>query len=100
MSNAKRDDNYVPTLLGVSIDDLSTPTPLAVNPDNNKLLIQPPLAPNISFDYFSATNSGVDEDTIVYKSGGVAGVPVLTMVVTYATGAEKISDSITSIEYS
>jgi hypothetical protein len=44
MSNAKRDDNYVPTLLGVSIDDLTTPVPLAADPDTNRLLVQDPIS--------------------------------------------------------
>lgn len=39
MSNAKRDQNYVPTLTGVSYVDLTTPELLAVDPANNRLLV-------------------------------------------------------------
>lgn len=40
MSNAKRDDNRVPTLIGVSSADLSTPTNVAVDPNTGEVLIQ------------------------------------------------------------
>ena len=33
MSEAERDDNFVPTLIGVDKDDLETPEKIAVNPD-------------------------------------------------------------------
>lgn len=39
MSRAQRDQNYVPTLIGVSFVDLVTPEPLAVDPVNNRLLV-------------------------------------------------------------
>lgn len=40
MANAKRDENRVPTLLGVSSVDGITPTLAAVNPSNNKLQVE------------------------------------------------------------
>lgn len=33
MGEAERDENRVPTIIGVSKDDLTTPTKIAVNPD-------------------------------------------------------------------
>lgn len=40
MTNAPRDQNRVITLLGVSKLDLTTPTPIAVNPSNNALIVE------------------------------------------------------------
>ena len=42
MTNASRDNNRVPTLLGVSSLDLSTPTTIAVNPATGAMLIDSP----------------------------------------------------------
>lgn len=39
MSNAKRDDNYIPTLIGVSNADGSTPVTLYVDPITHRLLV-------------------------------------------------------------
>jgi hypothetical protein len=58
------------------------------------------ITPLKDFDYFSVTSSGTNQDTIVYKLGGSGGSTVLTMNVTYASGAEKMSSSIGSIGYS
>lgn len=49
------------------------------------------------FDHLDITNSSADEDTLVYKNGGST---VRTLVIVYATGAEKVSDSLTSLDYS
>lgn len=35
MTDSKRDENRVTTLIGVDKDDLETPTPIAVNPDSD-----------------------------------------------------------------
>lgn len=40
MSNASRDENRVPTLLGVSSVDLVTPVPVAVDPTTNRMLVE------------------------------------------------------------
>jgi hypothetical protein len=40
MSNAPRDDNRVTTLIGVSENDLTTPTTIAVDPITHELLTQ------------------------------------------------------------
>lgn len=52
-----------------------------------------------TFDYIGISNVG-DTDTLVYKSGGAGGTTVKTLSITFAAGAEKVSDSITSLEYS
>ena len=40
MAEAKRDSNRVPTLIGVSSLDLSTPTNVAVDPNTGEVLVQ------------------------------------------------------------
>lgn len=39
MGNARRDDNYVPTLTGVDYTDLTTPELVGVDPANNRMLV-------------------------------------------------------------
>jgi hypothetical protein len=39
LTNAKRDQNYVTTLLGVQLDDLTTPSPLVVDQATGRLLV-------------------------------------------------------------
>lgn len=39
MGHASRDDNYVPTLIGVSYVDLETPEKIAVDPANNRMMV-------------------------------------------------------------
>lgn len=40
MDNAKTDENYVPTIQGVSSVDGTTPTDIYVNPANGALLLE------------------------------------------------------------
>lgn len=39
MSNAQRDSNYVTTLMGVNLNDLTTPELVAVDPANNRMMV-------------------------------------------------------------
>jgi hypothetical protein len=39
MARARRDQNHVTTLIGVSFSDLETPVELALDPVNNRLLV-------------------------------------------------------------
>lgn len=55
---------------------------------------------NENFDYVSITNTATDQDTLVYKTGGSGGTTVKTLVIGYATGAEKVSDSLASLSFS
>lgn len=52
------------------------------------------------WDYLSISNSNTDEDTFTYKKDGASGTTVRTLVIGYAAGAEKVSDSIASLDYS
>lgn len=68
--------------------------------NNGKIPVDPGLAINGQFDYLSATNTATNEDTLVYKQGGSGGTTVQTLVITYASGAEKVSDSIAALAFS
>lgn len=58
------------------------------------------LTPIKDFDYLSITNSATDQDTLVFKLGGSGGTTVRTLVINFASGAEKVSDSLASLSYS
>jgi len=45
MADAKRDNNRVTTLMGVSTADLSTPTRIAVDPSTNRMLVDVTFTP-------------------------------------------------------
>ncbi len=54
---ASRDDNFVPTLLGVSSVDLKTPVTVAVNPTTHRVLTDiSGLASSMQKDAFNSTN--------------------------------------------
>lgn len=58
------------------------------------------LVPGVDFDYQGIASSGSNEDTITYRLGGAGGDVVRTIVVTYPSGAERASDSVSSVEFS
>ena len=58
------------------------------------------LKPGVDYDYLSITNSNTDEDTLVYKLGGSGGTVIQTLVIAYASGAEKLSDSFSNLTWS
>lgn len=57
----------------------------------------PPI--NEQFDYIGISNTATNQDTLTYKIGGSGGTTVKTLVIGYASGAEKISDSLTSLSF-
>lgn len=52
------------------------------------------------FDHLGIVNDTATQDTLTYKTGGSGGTTVRTLVLTYASGADKVSDSITALDYS
>lgn len=54
------------------------------------------LVPGVDFDLLTITNTDTNKDTLVYTLGVTT---VSTLVITYASGAEKISDSFSTLEY-
>lgn len=59
MAQASRDQNFVPTLLGVSSVDLTTPTTVAVNPTTHRVLVSLAggIATILQTDVFTSTNN-------------------------------------------
>lgn len=97
----RRDANRVTTISGVSSVDNDSVVLVRVNPTTGRLLIDnKSLVPDEDFDHITIANSDTDEDTLTYKSGGSGGSTVRTLVVGYAAGAEKISDSLATLDYS
>lgn len=66
MADAKRDANRVPTLIGVSNADLSTPAKIAVDPDTGRMLVQA--------DIFSSTNTGLTDGEAIDVADLLMGV--------------------------
>lgn len=52
------------------------------------------------FNYIGIANDSSTQDTLTYKKDGSGGTTVRTLVVTYASGASKISDDLASLAYS
>lgn len=65
MSEAKRDLNYVTTLIGVSINDLSTPVLAAIDPTTNRLLVQATFNPTSGLGTTSTITSVGDSASSV-----------------------------------
>ena len=86
--NAYRDQNFVPTLIGVSSDDGVTPTRIAVDPTTGRVLVDLPSAglaflaatgavngSNTSFTFVSApTVIVVDQGRTMQKTSSDGGV--------------------------
>lgn len=78
MSQASRDENFVPTLLGVSSSDGTTPIPIYADPDSHALLVD------------IAGGSGTVTSVSVTTASGVSGTvatPTSTPAITITLGA-------------
>ena len=76
MSNAKRDDNYIPTLLAVSNADGSTPVSLYADPTTHRLLVSASVTPtpagsDTQVQFNDAGALGADSDFTFNKTTGV-----------------------------
>ena len=82
MANAARDENRIPTLIGISSSDGTTPTLAEIDPNTGELLVKTsPIQPN--YDYIDLTYTGNDLTEIVYKTGGSGGVTQSTWTLAY-----------------
>ena len=68
--------------------------------DGRLLMLNSSLVAGVDFNYMSITNTDTNEDTIVKKTGGSSGTVVETLVIAYASGASKISDSFSELFWS
>lgn len=77
MAQASRDGNFVPTLLGVSSVDFTTPITVAVNPTTHRVLTDSSasVAAAITTNTFTATNN----QTIFTATGTVSGTIYLSL---------------------
>ena len=85
-SNASYDQNHVPTLMGVSTTDGTTPVPVEVDPTTGQLQIGTGnILANTTYDYVGMSNADGNGNyqTIVYKSGGSGGTTRATLTITY-----------------
>lgn len=95
-TNAAHDQNFVPTLIGVSTADGTTPVPVEVNPATGAMITSTSLGGQLvteTFDYIEVTEAATT-DTFQYKTGGSGGTLVATVVVTYTTTDKDVLDSV------
>lgn len=74
MANAKRDDNYIPTLLAVSNADGSTPVALYADPTTHRLLVSIALtieAPTGNVDDNNTAFTFTAKPTLVIVNGAI-----------------------------
>jgi len=101
MSNAKRDENRVPSLLGVSKIDNESIVIVKANPSTGAMVTEG--STNISntlitvpFDYIGATYPDTSTEVYTYKTGGSSGTVVGTITVVYSdAGTKQIISSVT-----
>ena len=100
MADAKRDNNYVTTMMGVSLSDLTTPAQVVI--DSGRLMTtgivtNQALQPGVDYDHYELTLTSATVETHTYRLGGASGTVVQTVVITY-TDASK--ETIETAEYS
>ena len=99
MADAKRDNNYVTTMMGVSLSDLTTPARVVI--DSGRLMTtgivtNQALQPGVDYDYYDLDETSATVETHTYRLGGVSGTVVQTVVITF-TDASK--GTIATVEY-
>lgn len=83
-------------------EDASAKRVVSYFQDNNGDWVQVgvPLVPGVDYNHLSASSTDTDEDTLTLKTGGSGGTTVQTVVINYPSGADKVSDSISTIDWS
>jgi len=93
MAEAKRDSNRVPTLIGVSSLDLSTPANVAVNPTTGEVLVEADLnAVDIEIGAVEIKNSTDDTRATVDSDGLSVSVKKSVIPTGAATAAKQLAD--------
>lgn len=98
MENAKRDQNFVTTLMGVDMTTGTLPTRVYVDETTHRLLVSAVVTSGLvptSCDYVGTTYPTATTETWVYKSGGVGGTTVATIDVVYTDATKENISSIT-----
>jgi len=96
--NARRDGNFVPTLIGVDSVLFLHPVNVAVNEETGAVVTEPSMdfsgftLPD--YDYFSmALFVGNTIETYTFKTGGASGTTVATVSITYTTSDRDVIQS-------
>ena len=99
MAQAPRDQNRIPTLLGVDSVLFTTPTTVAVDATTHELLVQANISSGLDlpvYDYVSmALSAGDTTETYTFKTGGSGGSTVATVVVVYTTSTRDVLSTVT-----
>jgi len=101
MANAKRDENRVTSLLGVSKIDNTSVVDIKGNPSTGALLVEGDVTTvntliTDPFDYIGATYPDTSTEVYTYKIGGASGTVVGVVTVVYSdAGTKAIISSVT-----
>lgn len=96
MVNAAIDDNFKPTLIGVSSDDGITPTRVEINPATGRTLVDATggMTAGVDFDYLDVQQTDSDTETYIFKTGGSGGTTRKTIVVNYTDSTKENIDNV------
>jgi len=86
MAQAPRDENRVPTLIGVDNVAFTTPTTVAVDPTTHELMIFDAVSNSLvpsTYDYVSLSYTSTNLTGVIFKTGGSEGTTVSTLTLAY-----------------
>lgn len=98
MEDAKRDRNYITTLMGVDMTTGLLPTRVYVDETTHRLLVSAVVTSGLtpaSYDYVGTTYPTATTETWVYKTGGAGGTTVATIDLVYTDATKENISSIT-----
>lgn len=87
MAEAKRDGNYVPTILGVSSSDATTPVPVYVDPTTHRMLVSVVSGGTVTVDAGTTTTGAPGTNASVVNSGTTTNAVFDFTIPRGATGA-------------
>ena len=93
MADAKRDSNRVPSMLGVSSSDLSTPTKVAVDPTTNRLKVDAAYTAAGNSSAGSGNQTIVTAGTAVQLESDTSCVRVFVQALETNSGVVVVGDS-------
>jgi hypothetical protein len=96
--NAKKDQNFTSTLIGVSSADGVTPVRVEVDPSTGAVLTSSSVGGTLvteAFDYIAATQPNATTEVYAYKTGGAAGTTVATVTVVYVDSTKADLSTVT-----
>lgn len=98
MAQAARDENRVPTIIGVDSTFFSTPKTVGVN-NNHEMLVNSTvkgMLVNVDYDYVGVTYPDTSTEVYTFKTGGSGGTTVATVTLVYSdAGTKNILSSVT-----